>query len=639
MAPLACGKDASTAAAESMASRSNSTAKDVSAPEGKAFDALLDRIDSHGDEQDLSDAGYRRNRARLLALLPPRDANRAAMLDAFDCNAFSRPPDQMLVQAEAGIARNQTTGSTVLMEYTLCKAYALYSLGRPYVAPLKDLLAAADARYVPRLRAAGLLLRSFQEENTGHYAQALATQREALALDIQRGALASARLTNILVADTFTEMGLYRNASELLQTSVRDARVDRDWQNLSTALEKLGVVQERIGNVDAALASLSESARMEAHDGGDSFASILLRLAQIHAEKGDIDQADRLAARARVTMVKSGSTHLLEARLNYLEATIDFKAGKPTRAMAALDVAIRRWRADNALPALMEALDLRARMDRSLGRWEQALDAREQQMEIRQGLYRRMQREQALFLAAEMDKGRHKIENQRLQQAADLQASELHSAHRLQRLRLVIIVLLGILLAGMLGVLALTRKRLLGARRDAMTDSLTGIASRRQILGSLTQELKNHHASRQPLSVLAIDIDHFKQINDTHGHASGDEVLRRVSVACRRALRQVDPFGRTGGEEFLAFLPGANLAAAIQLAQRLREAVAELPLGDIAPNLHVTISIGVAEALARRELVDELMTRADGALYEAKRNGRNRVEVATAKATDALSGK
>lgn len=629
MASLACGAFASAATPASITSPPTSIANPAAAPDADAFDALLERIGSHGNEEDLNDAAYQRNRRRLVALLPPHDAARAARLDAFDCYQFAFPPDQMLVHAEAGIARSLAASRTLRMEYMLCKSYALYSLGRPYTASLLELLALTDARTSPRLRAAALLLRSFHEGDTGHYAQALATQREALGLDIKRGVLRSAQLTNTLIAETFGDMGLYQAAADILQAVVRESRANNDPALLSVALEKLGRVHEGAGNIDAALAAMRESARIErALGGGDSLAAILLRIAQIHADQGDLADARRIGEQARAEMARTGSLQLLAPRLDYLEASVAFKAGNTASASASLQDAMRRWRTDGALRPLSDALNLQAGIDRSMRRWQAALDAREEQIRIRQELDTRMQREQARFLAAELDNSRRDIENQRLQQKADLQSRELRSAQREQRLRLMVIVLLALLLAAMAATLALTRKRLRGARNDAMTDSLTGIGSRRQILKALAQLLQDNQAISRPLSVLAIDIDHFKQINDLHGHAAGDEVLRRVSDACRHALRQTDPFGRTGGEEFLALLPGTAIVAAIQLAQRVREMVADLPLDDIAQGLRATISIGVAEATTGQESADELLARADAALYQAKHNGRNRVEVA-----------
>jgi len=122
-----------------------------------------------------------------------------------------------------------------------------------------------------------------------------------------------------------------------------------------------------------------------------------------------------------------------------------------------------------------------------------------------------------------------------------------------------------------------------------------------------------------------IDVDHFKAVNDRHGHAIGDDVLRRAAAACGDALRDSDILGRVGGEEFAALLPEANAETAHLVAERLRLAVAGLSVETTAGALPITVSIGVSTAAGARGNVEEIMAEADAALYQAKENGRNRV--------------
>ncbi len=163
----------------------------------------------------------------------------------------------------------------------------------------------------------------------------------------------------------------------------------------------------------------------------------------------------------------------------------------------------------------------------------------------------------------------------------------------------------------------------------ATTDSLTDLANRRQFLSSLNDEfVRAHRLYRQCSSVLMLDVDFFKRINDTHGHAVGDAVLKHFAQLMRHSLRKIDVAGRIGGEEFAIILPGADATAARTLAERLRGAVADTPLvldGEIIP---LTVSIGVATIEMHDRDADSTLLRADEALYRAKENGRNRVEVA-----------
>ena len=134
-------------------------------------------------------------------------------------------------------------------------------------------------------------------------------------------------------------------------------------------------------------------------------------------------------------------------------------------------------------------------------------------------------------------------------------------------------------------------------------------------------------AAGEGFTALTFDIDYFKRVNDSFGHLTGDQVLARIAHACQGALRQFDLLGRTGGEEFLVLLPNTRLEQAHPIAERLRAAVAAIDFSDISDDLTVTISVGMAELVAADADLKALMHRADNALYRAKADGRNRVEV------------
>ncbi len=156
-------------------------------------------------------------------------------------------------------------------------------------------------------------------------------------------------------------------------------------------------------------------------------------------------------------------------------------------------------------------------------------------------------------------------------------------------------------------------------------DVLTGIANRMKGGAELRRESERAKRYGVSLSLLVFDIDHFKQINDTHGHAVGDEVLRATCGAIRSRLRPTDTFARWGGEEFIVVLPDTDASSAAKLAERLRGSVAA---GGYAGGLTVTISIGVAEYRNSEDPETGLLRRADDALYAAKANGRNQVRIA-----------
>jgi diguanylate cyclase (GGDEF)-like protein len=160
----------------------------------------------------------------------------------------------------------------------------------------------------------------------------------------------------------------------------------------------------------------------------------------------------------------------------------------------------------------------------------------------------------------------------------------------------------------------------------ASTDKLTGLLNRHAFNILIDKVLADHRRSPRPIALLLADIDHFKQINDRHGHRVGDQVLKEVTSLLTGDLRQSDIAVRWGGEEFLIVLVGCDIEESSRIAEKLRQKVATTPIGMDGQSLTVTISIGVSQ-YDGTELPDETVNRADTALYAAKNGGRNRVEV------------
>lgn len=161
----------------------------------------------------------------------------------------------------------------------------------------------------------------------------------------------------------------------------------------------------------------------------------------------------------------------------------------------------------------------------------------------------------------------------------------------------------------------------------SQTDFLTQMSTRRHLFDRLSAELNRHQRLQKHLTVSLIDIDFFKQINDTHGHLCGDKVLIQISRIFQDCLRPYDIIGRYGGEEFCVVLPQTTLDLGIIVSERLRKTIKNYKFKYQDINLNVTISIGVTSTeLNGYSNIDSLVKEADTALYEAKKNGRNRVE-------------
>jgi len=163
--------------------------------------------------------------------------------------------------------------------------------------------------------------------------------------------------------------------------------------------------------------------------------------------------------------------------------------------------------------------------------------------------------------------------------------------------------------------------------RQATRDGLTGVANRRQFLASGKAEILRSQRFHHDMALLILDIDRFKQVNDSYGHQAGDKVIRAVVAACECSLRTGDSIGRLGGEEFGIVLPETGTAAAEQTAERLRETVAALRVDIGAAIIRPTVSVGVSLLKPGEDTLSTLLHRADLAMYRAKQAGRNRVEM------------
>lgn len=163
---------------------------------------------------------------------------------------------------------------------------------------------------------------------------------------------------------------------------------------------------------------------------------------------------------------------------------------------------------------------------------------------------------------------------------------------------------------------------------QASHDPLTGVWNRRAILEILQAEMARARRASTPLAVVMIDLDHFKRVNDTYGHLTGDDVLREAVQRMAASVRTYDSVGRYGGEEFLIILPGCSMNAAPKQAERLRVSIGAQPIQTREGGIAVTVSVGIAVgARLPQANGDSLLAAADSAMYAAKAAGRNRVEL------------
>jgi diguanylate cyclase (GGDEF)-like protein len=165
-------------------------------------------------------------------------------------------------------------------------------------------------------------------------------------------------------------------------------------------------------------------------------------------------------------------------------------------------------------------------------------------------------------------------------------------------------------------------------RNLAARDALTGLSNRRDFVEQANRLFGDGYRRGRPAALVLFDIDHFKRINDTYGHPAGDDVLRQVARVCAGLLRPTDLFARWGGEEFIQMLSNRDMAGAARIAERLRQALAEMKVISGAACIELTASFGLAIDDGTSGSLDDLIERADRALYRAKQAGRNRIEIA-----------
>jgi diguanylate cyclase (GGDEF)-like protein len=301
------------------------------------------------------------------------------------------------------------------------------------------------------------------------------------------------------------------------------------------------------------------------------------------------------------------------------------RLGRGAEALRELEAARKYFEKDDNVRYLERNASEIAAAYAQLGDWHNAYDASTRHTALELKLAETRRDELSSRLRVEFDAEKKDRENRALARENVLRATALHEAERSRTLQIVVsalTALLAIALAILFWRQVVNTRRM---RTMALTDELTRLPNRRHILTAADIAFDAAKREGREAALIVLDIDGFKRINDTWGHAAGDTVLQSVARACRLELRGGDQIGRIGGEEFLVIVQSANAHQAHEIAERLRAAVERLDFPSIAPDLHVTISLGVH--VASRYDAAAAIAAADALLYRAKEGGRNRVEV------------
>jgi diguanylate cyclase (GGDEF)-like protein len=391
----------------------------------------------------------------------------------------------------------------------------------------------------------------------------------------------------------------------------------------------MGTTLESKGDPAAALDYYRRSLALEQQRGDSAEIAVVERSIGIAMTKtGRPAQALRWLDAALAYYVRTGDVDG-QARSRLSRGTALRAAGRPAEALADLEAAQVHFDSTRNTRFLERLHDERALAFAAAGDWPRAYEARGTQLRLQQALAEQLKEEHTSRLRVQFDTEKKEAENRALLLENRLRGQRLAAAARIRRLQTVIIGLSAAIMAILAVLVARHVQNERRLRTMAMTDELTRLPNRRHLLAVAHERLADAKRSHKPVSILALDVDHFKRINDTFGHEVGDTVLRRVAETCRAALRHDDVIGRTGGEEFVVVLPHAGAERAMEIAERLRAAVERLEWADVDPALRVTVSVGVAERAPADDDFAALSRRADDSLYRAKERGRNRVDLAT----------
>jgi len=467
--------------------------------------------------------------------------------------------------------------------------------------------------------AAALYARGYLLPLQGKYSRGMADLRRAQAIYEQLGLPHHALTALNGIAIMYNRMGDYGEARRMYARALEAQRSAGMRREEGVTLHNLGRVEENLQQWDAALQAFQQSyaiSRDLNYPRGMAYA--LRGMAAVSNAQGNprhaLETLDRAAALQQQTPDARLSAQIALARgiaLHQLERL-------PASAQA-LQEAMQIFQKADSRNELRTAYEELASVQAQMGHWQQAYEYLALAREAAERLFRNQIDQRFATLKVEFDTAAKEKENALLLRENETNQKAIAQGQRAQRLQAAVIVLT-VVLAGLLATLAMHQWRTTRRMRAlAMTDELTGVPNRRAVLSRLAPLLQQHCGC----AMLIIDIDHFKSINDQHGHPEGDEALKRVAEQLRSEVREPAFIGRLGGEEFVVVIPGATLEAAEALAERFREQVMGIDTCRWFADRPITVSIGLTLAVAAGETPSSMLQRADAALYEAKRAGRN----------------
>jgi diguanylate cyclase (GGDEF)-like protein len=541
-------------------------------------------------------------------------------------------PESAAVFAEAGLVEARARGDSVAaVSMRLCRATGQFANGDPVAATaeLEAALPAARRLRDRSLVARALVLRGEMGYYRGDFAGAARDLDEGYRLHVALHDSARMRYALNAMANLYADarVGQFERATEFYRILLREYQRLGNQREVAVAYFNLGGTEERKGNLEAALGhyrrALAIDLRLDPNEAAYDRRAIGIVLYKLNRPAEALAVLDLALARYLETgeMEMVASTRLSRGvALRML--------GRVGESLRELEAARARFASTGNRRFLEKVHEERALSYAAGGQWDSAYAARTAQLELQRALEAESRDEQSARIRVQFDAEHREEENRRLARENALRGQALAAAGRIRRLQLAVI-LLSLAIIGALAVMIV--RQVAGARRLsvlALTDELTRMPNRRHVLMIGEEHFRAARKRGAGYSIVMLDLDHFKAINDSFGHDVGDAVLRRVAEVFRQSLRAEDRMGRLGGEEFIAVLPGASASDAREVAERVRRSVEATDMTPVHPEVGtVTVSVGVAAYSPIDRSFAALCHRADDSLYRAKEAGRNRVVV------------
>ncbi len=504
------------------------------------------------------------------------------------------------------------------------------------MAQYTEAVSVATVEHDDEMLALSLFSRGYLLGVMGDYATGLIELRRADSLFEKLKKPMHALTTLNSIATLYNRMGDYVQARHIYMRALAAQREAGMQREQVVTLHNLGRANENLHDWDASRAAFAESleiSRKINYLRGEAYA--MRGLAAVANALGDPEGALDTLQNAEV-LQKQVPDARLRAQIQLARGIALHKLQRLPESTAALESALVDFRQADALYELTQVYSELSAVYAETGNWRDAYARQVDAKTVSDKLLKNQLDQGFATLKVEFDTATQDKENAALKKQNEANERALAQARSVRRLQATVIILT-ISLVLLLTLLAVFQHRsTLRMHLLAMTDELTGVPNRRAVLSYLEPLLRRD--SVEPCSILIIDIDYFKAINDQLGHSTGDEVLKVVAATVRSAVSEPAFFGRLGGEEFLIVLPATGLNAARALAQSFCERIEAIDTSHwFGERRHITCSIGVSASVPGRDSPSTMLQRADAALYSAKRGGRNCVRTEPAPEPDVAS--